>query len=328
MKNLNELFLAREHANLSPYAFLTENTKGRAVPVTPSACRTEFQRDRDRIIHSKSFRRLTGKTQVFFSPRKEHYRTRMTHTLEVTQIARIMARALSLNEDLTEAIALGHDIGHTPFGHSGEAALRRVFDPGFAHYKQSVRVVDDIEKLNLTYEVRDGILHHTGNALASTREGVLVKFADRIAYTNHDFDDACRAGVLSEDDVPFSIRYRLGNSPAERINTLVSSVIEASGETIAMTPEIGRAADELRTFMFETVYHNPLIRAEAEKAEDMLCRLYEYYMKHGDELPPLYQENIARDGLAVCVADYVSGMTDRFAVETYKNLYIPAVWQG
>ena len=229
MADLREQFLAREEATLSPYAFLTKNTKGRLVPLAPNSYRTEYQRDRDRIIHAKAFRRLTHKTQVFFSPLDEHYRTRMTHTLEVTQIARIIARALCLNEDLTEAIAMGHDLGHTPFGHAGEAALQECYDPDFAHYKQSLRVVDVIEKLNLTYEVRDGILKHSGAALAETREGVVVKFADRIAYAHHDFDDACRAGVLTEEDIPFDVRYVLGDTPHSRINTMVNSLIENSG---------------------------------------------------------------------------------------------------
>lgn len=327
-ENLERLFLVRERNTLSPYAFLTENTKGRAISVEKSPFRTEFQRDRDRIIHSKAFRRLTHKTQVFFSPRGEHYRTRMTHTLEVTQIARIIARALCLNEDLTEAIAMGHDLGHTPFGHSGERALQACYSADFAHYKQSLRVADRIERLNLTYEVRDGILRHTGKDLAETLEGVVVKFADRIAYTNHDFDDACRAGVLTEDAIPFEIRYVLGNSPSERIDTMVSSVVAESIGEIRMADDVQKAADDLRAFMFETVYRHPTINAESDKAEKLLIRLYEYYMKHERELPPLYLANIETDGLATCVADFVAGMTDRYAIERYQSIFIPATFSG
>ncbi len=327
-ENLEKLFLLREKTMLSPYAFLTENTKGRLSPVEKSPFRTEFQRDRDRIIHSKAFRRLMHKTQVFFSPRGEHYRTRMTHTLEVTQIARIIARALRLNEDLAEAIAMGHDLGHTPFGHSGERALQACYDEDFAHYKQSLRVADKIERLNLTYEVRDGILHHTGKDMAETLEGVVVKFADRIAYTNHDFDDACRAGVLTEDAIPFDIRYVLGNSPSERIDTMVSSVIAESGDGIRMAPDVQKAADDLRTFMFETVYRHPAIQAESDKAENLLIRLYEYYKKHERELPALYLENLETDGLSACVADFVAGMTDRYAIERYESIFIPATFSG
>ncbi len=325
-ENLSKIFLAREAETLSSRAFLTSSTKGRQYPVSESSFRTDFQRDRDRITHARAFRCLSDKTQVFFAPSGEYYRTRLTHTLEVTQIARIMARALSLNEDLTEAVALGHDLGHTPFGHSGERALQRCFDPDFAHYKQSLRVVDKIENLNLTYEVRDGILHHTGKALASTLEGVLVKFADRIAYTNHDFDDACRAGLLSEDDLPFEIRYVLGGTPSERIDTMVSSIIAESNSEIRMAPEVQKAADDLREFMFSTVYHLPALRAEGDKAEDLLIYLYEYYIKHEEKLPLFYRKNLEADGLAVCVADFIAAMTDRYAMEKYKEICIPRIF--
>ncbi|MBO7763266.1 MAG: HD domain-containing protein, partial [Clostridia bacterium] len=216
MERVADLFLQREHEFLSPFAFLTENTRGRIHPCEESVCRTEFQRDRDRILHSKSFRRLIHKTQVFFCPEEEHYRTRMTHTLEVSQIARIMARALRLNEDLVEAAALGHDLGHTPFGHAGETAMRRCFSPDFAHYEQSLRVVDILENggqgLNLTFEVRDAILNHTGDHMASTLEGVIIKYADRIAYVNHDIDDACRAGILTVEDLPQDLVAILGRT--------------------------------------------------------------------------------------------------------------------
>ena len=230
-QRIADVFLEREEQTLSPYAFLTKNTRGRDHPYVPCENRTEFQRDRDRILHSKSFRRLMHKTQVFLFPADEHYRTRMTHTLEVTQVARIIARALQLNEDLTEAAALGHDLGHTPFGHAGEVAMQQCYSPDFTHYKQSVRVVEKLEKdgegLNLTWEVRDGILNHTGSCMASTLEGVIVKFADRIAYINHDIDDACRAGILSLDDIPKDLLDTLGRGHSERINRMVTSVIRS-----------------------------------------------------------------------------------------------------
>lgn len=326
MSNLCDIFLKSERDTLSSYAFLTENTKGRRFPLAPNDFRTEYQRDRDRIIHSKAFRRLTHKTQVFFSPLDEHYRTRMTHTLEVTQIARIIARALRLNEDLAEAIAMGHDLGHTPFGHAGEEALRECYDKEFSHYKQSLRVVDEIEKLNLTYEVRDGILKHSGKALAETREGIIVKYADRIAYANHDFDDACRAGVLSEEDIPIDIRYVLGDTARDRINTMAYSVIENSGEKIQMYPDVQKASDDLRSFMFSAVYTSPVVKKEERKVQELLMRLFEFYLKNPDELPPLYRELVDRDGLPACVADYVSGMTDRYAIEMFERIYIPSPW--
>jgi len=333
MPTISDLFLRRERDYLSPFAFLTENTKGREQPCEASECRTEFQRDRDRILHSKSFRRLMHKTQVFFAPEEEHYRTRMTHTLEVTQIARIIARALSLNEDLTEAAALGHDLGHTPFGHAGEKAMMRFYSSDFSHYAQSLRVVDLLENngrgLNLTFEVRDGIVNHTGTHMASTLEGVIVKYADRIAYVNHDIDDACRAGILSLSDIPASILSVLGTTHSERINTLVSAVVsESTGRpSIGMTPEVDEAFGELRSFMYANVYTNPVAKAEEEKAIELLGRLYEYYTAHPEEMPLLYVNNLERDGVGRCVCDYISGMTDRYAIETYRELFIPKVWR-
>ncbi len=333
MSSVADLTIQRERDYFSPYAFLTENTKGRLVPCPPSDCRTEFQRDRDRILHSKSFRRLIHKTQVFFSPEEEHYRTRMTHTLEVTQIARIIARALNLNEDLTEAIALGHDLGHTPFGHAGETAMRHCFSPDFAHYEQSLRVVDHLEHdgegLNLTHEVRDGILNHSGNHVAATLEGAIVKYADRVAYVNHDIDDACRAGILAPDDIPSEYMAVLGHTHSERINTLVSSIVTASEgrPEIAMTPEVEFAFDGLRDFMYVRVYKNPVAKAEEQKAIDLLVRLYEYYIKNPEQMPSLYVKNIQRDGVPRCVCDYISGMTDRYAIEVYRELFIPKVWR-
>ena len=327
-------FLEREEQTLSPYAFLTKNTRGRDHPYVPCENRTEFQRDRDRILHSKSFRRLMHKTQVFLFPADEHYRTRMTHTLEVTQVARIIARALQLNEDLTEAAALGHDLGHTPFGHAGEVAMQQCYSPDFTHYKQSVRVVEKLEKdgegLNLTWEVRDGILNHTGSCMASTLEGVIVKFADRIAYINHDIDDACRAGILSLDDIPKELLDTLGRGHSERINRMVTSVITASAgkPEIAFTPEIGEATMQLRKFLFDHVYTNPLAKSEDKKAQELLVRLFEYYVKHPEEMPDLYYRNTKTEPVERCVCDFVGGMTDRYAIDRYTELFIPQVWRG
>lgn len=333
MKTVADSFLKREQEYLSPFAFRTADTRGRLLPCEKSECRTEFQRDRDRILHSKSFRRLMHKTQVFFSPEEEHYRTRMTHTLEVTQIARIIARALRLNEDLTEAAALGHDLGHTPFGHAGEKAMQKCFSEDFTHYAQSLRVVDYLENegkgLNLTFEVRDGILNHTGKNMASTLEGVIVKYADRIAYVNHDIDDACRAGILSADDIPAEVAQVLGATHSKRINTLVTSVVMASenSERIAMTEDVDRAFNILRDFMYDRVYTSPIAKAEEEKAVELLCRLYDYYIEHPEKMPQLYVDNIPKDGIARSVCDYIAGMTDRYAIEVYRELFIPKVWR-
>lgn len=333
-RNVVECCLENERLNLSKHAFLTANTRGREKPYTASDVRTEFQRDRDKIIHSQSFRRLMYKTQVFLAPMGDHYRTRMTHTLEVTQIARIIARALRLNEDLTEAAALGHDLGHTPFGHAGENAMQKCFDPDFTHYKQSLRVVEELENegegLNLTWEVRDGIVNHTGSNMAETLEGRIVKYADRIAYINHDIDDACRAGILSVDDIPSELRGVLGETHSERINTMVMSIIRASNDApfIAMDDHIQKAADELRSFLFERVYRNPIAKGEESKAQDMLMYLFEYYVKNPDKLPALYQKRRDIDSVERCACDFISGMTDRYAIEVYTDLCIPKVWRG
>ena len=333
-QRIADIFLEREEQTLSPYAFLTKNTRGRDHPYVPCENRTEFQRDRDRILHSKSFRRLMHKTQVFLFPADEHYRTRMTHTLEVTQVARIIARALQLNEDLTEAAALGHDLGHTPFGHAGEVAMQQCYSPDFTHYRQSVRVVEKLEKdgegLNLTWEVRDGILNHTGSCMASTLEGVIVKFADRIAYINHDIDDACRAGILSLDDIPKELLDTLGRGHSERINRMVTSVITASAgkPEIAFTPEIGEATMQLRKFLFDHVYTNPLAKSEDKKAQELLVLLFEYYVKHPEEMPDLYYRNTKTEPVERCVCDFVGGMTDRYAIDRYTELFIPQVWRG
>lgn len=334
MMKTAELFLQREKEVLSPFAFLSANTKGRVRPAEPCMYRTEFQRDRDRIIHSKTFRRLMHKTQVFFAPMDEQFRTRMTHTLEVTQIARSIARALRLNEDLTEAIAMGHDLGHTPFGHAGEEAMRRCFDPDFAHYKQSLRVVDFLEKngagLNLTYEVRDGIVNHTGDHMASTLEGVIVKYADRIAYINHDLDDAFFAGILSKNDIPKPLSPFFAREYSYRVDTMVNAVIEASMDKneIGMIPEIGEAMEEMRHFLFDHVYKNSPAKHEEGKAVELLCRLYEHYVAHPEGLPAFYRDHMEKEGVGRMVCDYISGMTDQFAIATYRDLFIPEVWKG
>ncbi len=333
-RNVRDQFLEYEKQNLSEFAFPSSATRGRDKPYRPCEIRTEFQRDRDRILHCQSFRRLMNKTQVFLAPVGDHYRTRMTHTLEVTQIARIIARGLRLNEDLTEAAALGHDLGHTPFGHAGENAMQKCFDSGFTHYKQSLRVVEMLENngegLNLTWEVRDGIVNHTGKNMASTLEGVIVKYADRIAYINHDIDDACRAGILSGEDIPAELRDILGDSHSARINTMVSSIIVAStgkGQ-ICMQEEVQSATDRLREFLFERVYRNPVAKSEEVKAQAMLTALFEYYVSHPDKLPEFYRLNCERDGVERCACDFISGMTDRYAIEAYTELSIPKVWRG
>ncbi len=324
-----DLIRERERSTLSEFAFLTENTRGRDYPINPCDLRGEFQRDRDRIIHSKAFRRLMHKTQVFLSPEADHYRTRLTHTLEVSQIARTIARALRLNEDLAEAIALGHDLGHTPFGHAGERVLRRCYDPSFAHYHQSIRVVEILERLNLTYEVRDGILWHTVGG-ASTLEGRIIREADRIAYINHDIDDACRAGILTAEDIPFELRQGLGDTHGERINTMVTSIIRASEgkNEIAMEPEIRAMTDRLHAFLFENVYRNPIAKGEEGKAEAMLEMLFRYFESHPEKLPAEYRRALENETVGRVVCDYISCMTDRYAVNLYKQLFIPDPWRG
>ena len=333
MGNICDLFLEREKTSLSKYAFLTADTKGRERDYRPSEIRTEFQRDRDRIIHSQSFRRLMHKTQVFLAPAGDHYRTRLTHTLEVTQIARIIARALRLNEDLTEAAALGHDLGHTPFGHAGEEAMQKLYSDDFTHYKQSLRVVEELENngrgLNLTWEVRDAIVNHTGSHVASTLEGVIVKFADRIAYINHDIDDACRAGILHPEEIPMELRRILGETHSQRINTMVHSVILASDDRpeICMDPEVQKATNDLRSFLFANVYTNPAAKAEDGKAKGILGALFEMFVKQPEKMPEFYYDRCESEGVARTVCDFISGMTDRYAIELYKELYIPKVWK-
>lgn len=322
-----------EEQILSPFATLAKQTKGRQRPEQECDIRTAFQRDRDRIIHSKSFRRLKHKTQVFLSPEGDHYRTRLTHTLEVAQIARTVARALRMNEDLTEAIAVGHDLGHTPFGHAGERALREVSPLNFNHNEQSVRVVERLEKnnqgLNLTFEVRDGILCHTGPKLADTPEGRIVRFADRIAYINHDIDDAIRARMFAEEELPKEYTDVLGNSVRERLNRMIRDLILNSMDQpqIIMSSDMEEAMKGLRRWMFEHVYRNDIPKAEESKAQEMIARLYEYYMKHADRLPMEYillMVNGEKKSRVVC--DYIAGMSDIYAIDRFEALFVPKRW--
>ena len=321
-----------EKSFLCKDAFLTQNTRGRLKGAEECPIRTEFQRDRDRIIHCKSFRRLMHKMQVFLAPEGDHYRTRLTHTLEVTQIARTIARALRLNEDLTEAAALGHDLGHTPFGHSGERALNDLLPGGFRHNEQSLRVVDLLENegegLNLTYEVRNGILCHTGPIPAETFEGRIVKTADRIAYINHDIDDAVRAGIISAADIPEDISETLGRTHSERISTLVRAAIEHGTENgIGLTEPYADAMDRLRDFMFERVYYNAIAKSEDGKVAGMIEFLFEYFGAHPEQIPDEYTKYALMDGVGKVTADYIAGMTDRYAIGCFEELFVPKVWQ-
>lgn len=315
---------------LSPKASLAVNTKGREVFEEKCSLRTDFQRDRDRIIHSNSFRRLKHKTQVFLSPLGDHYRTRLTHTLEVAQIARTISNGLSLNSDLTEAIALGHDLGHTPFGHAGERALNQVFPGGFHHYEQSLRVVDKLEKngagLNLTYEVRDGIVCHTRGKEADTLEGRIVKLADKIAYINHDIDDAVRGGIMTEEDIPLTIRLALGTNKSERINTLVKNCVENSVDDIRFSEDVQRPFDELHKLMFSLVYTNPTCKGEETKAIDIIMRLYEYFVKNSSKIPEAFHYIIESEGVERAVCDYIAGMSDRYLLSVYQTIFIPDSW--
>ena len=329
---LREMTEELERQTLSPYAALSADSRGRQRPMEPCQIRTCYQRDIDRILHSKSFRRLMHKTQVFLQPEGDHYRTRMTHTLEVVRISRTIARGLRLNEDLTEAIALGHDLGHTPVGHAGERVLNEILPGGFRHNEQSLRVVDRLEKggegLNLCYEVRRGILCHTAGEPAETLEGQLVRFADKIAYINHDIDDAMRGGIIFPTDIPVHISETLGFTHGERLDTLTMDIIENSreGNAIRQSEHIAQAMAELKQFMFDSVYFNPLAKGEEGKAEDMICLLFDYYAKHTDKLPPEYQDILVREGAQRAVVDYIAGMTDSYAVETFSNLFIPKGW--
>ena len=328
--NIRETFENKEAGFLSSKACLSAKTKGRIILEPKCDLRTDFQRDRDRIIHSNSFRRLKHKTQVFLSPEGDHYRTRLTHTLEVSQVARAIANGLLLNADLTEAIALGHDLGHTPFGHAGERALDKVVPGGFRHYDQSLRVVDKLEKsgkgLNLTYEVRDGIVCHTKGKEAFTLEGRIVKLADKIAYINHDIDDATRAGVMCEEDIPLEIRKALGFKKSDRINTMVRNVVENSVDTIQFSADIQQPFDELHSFMFEKVYTNPVCKGEETKAMDVIIRLYDYLLNNPEKIPQAYHYIIEQEGIHQAACDYIAGMSDRYLVSVYKNIFIPDSW--
>ncbi len=337
-----ERYEAEEHARLSARAAFADQSRGRVVPLPADPYRTDFQRDRDRIIHSKSFRRLSHKTQVFLAPEGDHYRTRLTHTLEVAQIARSCARALRLNEDLTEAIALGHDLGHTPFGHIGEDALTACYErirgdyegvpTRYRHNIQSLRVVEVLEYegkgLNLTWEVRDGILGHTGEHSPATLEGQIVRIADRIAYVNHDIDDAMRGGVLSEDSLPSASTEVLGHNHGARIRTMVEDLVRESEKSpeVRMSPRVWDAMMGLRAFLFDNVYLSPQAKIEEPKAFGVVERLFDHYLEHPESLPEEFTPSSPSE-LVQRVSDYIAGMTDRYATRVYEGLFVPASWR-
>ena len=333
-QTIRERLELEELERLSPEAAMACRSRGRLRPGgEESDVRTCYQRDVDRIVHSKAFRRMMHKTQVFLKPEGDHYRTRMTHTLEVARIARTIARCLRLNEDLTEAQALGHDLGHTPFGHAGEVALTNATGTPFRHNEQSLRVVDVLEKngdgLNLTYETRMGILGHTGDFVPETMEGQIVRLSDRIAYINHDIDDAMRAGILSNRDLPREISSVLGSTHKERINTLVENVVYTSRREgkITMEKQVRQAMDDLREFLFERVYRNPVAKGEESKAKAIICQLYQYYVNHPEKLPADFLPQLDFDGMPRTVCDYIAGMTDNYAVFKYSEIFIPQGWQ-
>ena len=332
--NIREELERQEHLRLNPLAAFSDESRGRIRPEEPREedVRTVYQRDPDRIVHCKAFRRLMHKTQVFLQPEGDHYRTRMTHTIEVARIARTICRALGLNEDLAEAGAMGHDLGHTPFGHAGEAALSSMMKEPFRHNEQSLRVVDVLENggegLNLTYEVRMAILGHTGERIPETLEGQVVRRSDQIAYVNHDIDDAIRGGILTNGDIPKDIARVLGHSHRERIDTLVCDMIRVSREEgrILLSPKVDTALRDLRSFMFERVYRNPVAKGEESKAKDMLRRLYEYYYAHPEAIPQDFQPQLSLDGMERTVCDYIAGMTDNYAVHKYTEIFVPSGW--
>lgn len=321
-----------EHSLIGPYGVLSENSTGRPVYEEECDIRTCFQRDIDRVTHSKAFRRLKRKTQVFLQPEGDHYRTRLTHTLEVSRLARTVSRALMLNEDLAEAISLGHDLGHTPFGHAGERALNNLYPGGFHHYEQSLRVVDRLEKggegLNLCNETRMGILHHTVPAEVETREGIVVRICDWIAFVNHDLDDSIRAGLLSEEDVPAFIRENIGKRNSERINTLVTDLIlnSTDGE-IKMSPDMWEIFMKFKDYMYSEIYVHPVAKGEEKKVKGIIEALYEHYMTHIETLPEEYRRIADEEGKDRAVTDYISGMTDTFAIDNYEDLFIPFSWK-
>lgn len=334
--NIRESTEQWEEAYLSPYASFSKKTRGRERMEDSCDIRTAFQRDRDRIIHCKAFRRLKHKTQVFLAPEGDHYRTRLTHTLEVSQIARTIAKSLRMNEDLTEAIALGHDLGHTPFGHSGEAVLDRICSEGFEHYRQSVRVVEFLEKdgkgLNLTWEVRDGILNHRTSGRPATLEGGIVRLSDKIAYINHDIDDAIRAKMFVEEDLPECFTGILGHSVRERLNNLIHDIIRNSygKQEIIMSPHMEEAMQGLRTWMFNNVYKNEIPKAEEGKAQQLIEMLFQYYMDNPDKLPEEYRHFMERQGVSKerAVCDYIAGMSDSYAIVKFEELFVPKAWKA
>lgn len=331
---IREQIQEMEKERLSPYAALSVNSRGRDIEEPECDLRPVYQRDRDRILHCKAFRRLKNKTQVFLTPKGDHYRTRLSHTLEVSQNARTIGKALRLNEDLVEAIALGHDLGHTPFGHAGERILNEVNEGGFRHNEQSVRIVEKLEKdgrgLNLTWEVRDGILNHQTGAMPHTLEGKIVRLSDKIAYVNSDFDDAIRAQLLCEEDIPLEIRKTLGYSTRQRLDSLIHDIIINSmgKDDIMMSDECAQALKELRQFMFTNLYLNPVAKSEETKAETMVGQLYCYYMDHPEVLPPKFLKMMeAGEGKGRVVCDFISGMTDQFAINRFTEFYLPQAWQ-
>lgn len=343
---IREMIEDQEKESLNVYATLSIHSHGRDVPEPQCDIRPVFQRDRDRILHSKSFRRLKNKTQVFLDPKGDHYRTRLSHTLEVSQTARTIAKALRFNEDLVEAIALGHDLGHTPFGHAGERTLDKLCEGGFEHNVQSVRIVEKLEQngrgLNLTWEVRDGILNHQTSTIPHTPEGKIVRLSDKIAYTHHDMDDAIRANLLTEDDIPQEIRNALGATTKDRLNNIIHDVIEHSLhnmkimdvdcrndlEPMQMSAEMEEAMFELRQFMFDRIYTNPVAKSEEEKAQLMLRELFHYYMEHTNLLQEKYQRMIAEgEKTDRVVCDYIAGMTDTYAIAKFNELFMPMSWQ-
>ena len=324
---------ANEKRTLSPFASLSSETKGRVRPLQSDNVRTEYMRDRDRILHSKAFRRLKDKTQVFLSPQGDHYRTRLVHTLEVSQLSRTVAKALKLNEDLVEAIALGHDLGHTPFGHAGERALNALSPYGFRHYEQSVRVVERLESggkgLNLTWEVRDGILNHQMELMPATLEGRIVRLCDKIAYIHHDMDDAERAGIIDESMIPGELRHILGNTHKERLNTLIMDMIfQSDGKPdILQSPEIRDAMMEIRKVMFRTVYTDSIAKAEEVKVTRMLEQMYHYYMDHPEEMTEEFRMLLdSGEPKEKVICDYISGMTDQYCIHCYNKLFVPKSW--
>ena len=331
METVRERILRQEQLILSPYAQLAKDTWGREYPEEECNLRTCYQKDRDKIIHCKSFRRLKQKTQVFISPEGDHYRTRLTHTLEVGQIGRTICRALAFNEDLCEAIAMGHDLGHTPFGHAGERALNALNPDGFSHSKQSGRVVRYLERnlrgLNLCKEVINGIENHTRSGNPLTREGVVLRFADRIAYLNHDIEDAITAGILTEDDLPKECTDVLGHTKSERITTLINSLVENSWSEIKMAPEIQTQFEALSTFMYDNVYTDSIAKTEEKKVDILVAELYRYFKQHPDKMPEMYHIIAREEGLDRAVTDYIQGMSDDFASVTFQNIFIPKPWK-